>query len=375
MSRDSKGLNVLMVTPRYFPYMGGIETHVHEVGRLLSHRGINITLLTTMPHIRLAQLPREEFVERMHVIRVPSWPSERDYYIAPEIYSFIKNGKWDLIHCQGCHTFVPPLAMRAAKEAKIPYVLTFHTGGHSSGLRNRIRGLQWRLLRSELANAAKLIGVSHFEANYFCNLLHLPARQFTVIPNGSAVPDIPQLSISKPEHTIIVSVGRLERYKGHHHLITALPYIRKWRSDARLLILGKGPYEAELRMLAREVGVANYVEIRSVKADDRKGMAEILVQAELVALLSEYEAHPIAVMEALALRRPVLVSNSSGLGELAEQGLVRAIPLKSSPEEIAQAVRLQIEEPLLPSVNLTLPTWEQCADQLQMVYQASIREE
>src|SRR5260370_9794450 len=73
--------------------------------------------------------------------------------------------------------------------------------------------------------------------------------------------------------------------------------------------------------------------------------AEILSQASLVALLSGYEAHPVAVMEALALQRPVLVADTSGLRDLAEQGLVRVMSFNSFPEEVAIACRQQIEEP------------------------------
>ncbi|TME65022.1 MAG: glycosyltransferase family 4 protein [Chloroflexi bacterium] len=82
MNRNKNMLNVLMVTARYFPDIGGIETHVHEVGRRLASNGINITLLTTMPHALSTPLPREMVVEGMRVIRVRSWPSERDYPIA-----------------------------------------------------------------------------------------------------------------------------------------------------------------------------------------------------------------------------------------------------------------------------------------------------
>src|SRR6266571_3012710 len=375
MTRELKALNVLMVTARYFPCMGGIETHVHEVGRRLARDGVNVTLLTTVPQGLTTPLPREDEVEGMRIMRVRAWPAQQDYYIAPEMYAIIKRGTWDLVHCQGCHTFVPPLAMLAAKEAKIPYIVTFHTGGHSSGFRNRIRSLQWKLLRPLLSSASKLIGVSRFEADYFRDLLHLPAKQFAVIPNGATLPGLTQLPSSISAQTLIVSVGRLERYKGHQHLITALPKIREWRCDVRLLILGTGPYEAALRELARKIGVAEYVEIRAIPASDRQGMAEILSQASLVVLLSEYEAHPVAVMEALALRRPVLVADTSGLRELAEQGLVRAISLNSSPEEVAQATRQQIEESIIPPVHLVLPTWDDCASQLQTVYNASIRRE
>jgi glycosyltransferase involved in cell wall biosynthesis len=373
MSEDSNALNVLMVTPRYFPYTGGIETHVHEVGLRLVRDGINVTLLTTAPQRPTAPLPREVEVEGMRVIRVQAWPKQRDYYIAPEIHSIIQHGNWDIIHCQGCHTFVPPLAMLAARRAGIPYVLTFHTGGHASRIRNSLRGMQWRALRPLLAHASKLIGVSQFEAEYFRKALHLPKKQFTVIPNGATLPNWTPPSSTMISQPLIVSVGRLERYKGHQHLITALPKIRERCPEAELLILGVGPYEATLRELAQAVGVAHNVKIGSVAASNREGMAAILSRASLVALLSEYEAHPVAIMEALSLRRPVLVANTAGLREIAEKGLALAIPLNSSPQEVASAALQQIEEPIVPPEHLALPTWDACSEQLQAIYHTFAR--
>jgi glycosyltransferase involved in cell wall biosynthesis len=366
--------NILMVTCRYYPFMGGIETHVHEVGRRLVQDGSDVTILTTMPnHIAL---PREEVVEGMRIIRVRAWPKHGDYYFSPEIYSIIRSGKWDLVHCQGCHNFVPPLAMLAAKAAKIPYVLTFHTGGHSSRFRSSIRSIQWKMLRPLLADAFKLIAVSAFEAEYFQDLLHLPAEQFTIIPNGAALPDLASLSsktaVKEMSQTLIVSIGRLERYKGHQRLIRALPKLLEWRSDVRLLILGAGPYETALRELSRRIGVAEHLEIRSVPANDRQGMMELISQASLMALLSEYEAHPIAVMEALALKRPILVTDTSGFKELAEQKLVRSIPLNSSAEEIALAAQKQIEDPIVPPAHFVLPSWEDCVRQLALVYNTQL---
>jgi glycosyltransferase involved in cell wall biosynthesis len=153
-----------------------------------------------------------------------------------------------------------------------------------------------------------------------------------------------------------------------------LPHIRKQLPDAKLLIVGIGPYEAALRALAQRVSVAEHVEIRAVPSGNRQEMAETLARARLVVLLSEYEAHPIAVMEALALRRPVLVTNTSGLQELAKQQFVRTVALGSTPEEIAVAALRQIQEPLIPT-QLALPTWEDCTQQLLAVYNMSVRRE
>ncbi len=171
---------------------------------------------------------------------------------------------------------------------------------------------------------------------------------------------------------MIMSVGRLERYKGHQYVIGALPKIRERYADARVVIVGVGPYEARLRKLAERVGVAEYVEMRAVAAGDREGMAGLLSQARVVTLLSEREGHPIAVLEALALRRPVLVAATPGLRELAEEGLVRAIGLRSTPEEIAEAVCEQIEAPLVPT-EIALPTWDDCVHGLEEVYDACMR--
>jgi glycosyltransferase involved in cell wall biosynthesis len=218
-----------------------------------------------------------------------------------------------------------------------------------------------------LAAAAQLIGVSRFEAQYFSEVLHLPLQRFTVIPNGAALPMVPRPLRKTPEHTIIVSVGRLERYKGHQHIIAALPEIRKHCPDAQLLILGAGAYERSLRTLAEKAGVAEQVEIRAVPAGDREAMASNLMQASLVVLMSEYEAHPVAVMEALSLQRPVLGMHVAGLQELAEDGLIRTVPLQSTPQEIAAAALQQIEHPLMPT-HFTLPTWDECAEKLFAVY-------
>ena len=77
------------------------------------------------------------------------------------------NRKSDLVHIQSYHTLVAPLAMLAARRAKLPYLLTFHGGGHSSQLRNATRGSQLALLRPLLAHAERLVTLAHFEETYF----------------------------------------------------------------------------------------------------------------------------------------------------------------------------------------------------------------
>lgn len=363
--QGKRPLSVLQVTARFFPYLGGVETHVWEVSHRLATRGADVTVLTTD---RSRKLIPDETVDGIRIIRVPAYPAERDYYFAPGVYDALRHGHWDLVHVQGSHTLVAPLAMLAAYRSGIPYIVTFHTGGHTSRIRAAARSFQWRLQGPLYAHAKRLIGVSQFEAQQFQRLLHLPSNRFIVIQNGGNLPQVAERKQLAPdEDPLIVSVGRLERYKGHHRLITALPILQMRYPHARVRIIGAGPYEAALRRLVTSLCLDGSADIGAIGPDDRVGMARALAHADLVALLSDYEAHPIAAMEAIALQRPLLVTATSGLQELANRGLATAIPLRCSPAMVASAIVQALEHPHLPP-PIELPTWDGCAEQLRAVY-------
>ncbi len=365
----SSPLRVLVVTARYLPSIGGTEIHTFETARRIAADGHQITVLTT----RLDKsLPTSEENERVRIIRVPYWPEERDYFFAPAMVQIVRDGCWDLLHCQGTHTLVPPLAMLAARSRKLPYVATFHSGGSSSRVRSKLRRFQHRALRALLAGAERLICVSEFEAKHFQRRLRIDASRFVVIPNGAELPEVETPAAPQPDCRLIVSLGRLERYKGHHRVIQALPYVLEKMPDVNLRVTGSGPYEQDLRQMATDLGVANHVEIREVPAGDRHAMASLLARASLVTLLSEYESQGIAVTEAIQLKRPVLVADTSALHDIAALGLAREVSLESSPREVAAAMLRQLEKPLIPP-EVTVPSWDDCAAKLLDVYQSVVR--
>jgi glycosyltransferase involved in cell wall biosynthesis len=356
-------LRILMVAARYYPYMGGVEAHTHEVARQLVARGQSITVLSTDPSGRLSA---EESIDGIGILRVCTWPKIGDYYFAPGIVGEIASGDWDIVHVQGYHTFVAPLAMAAALRRHIPFVVTFHSGGHSSRLRNSLRRIQHALLQPLIRRAHQLIAVSEFEADFFSKRLRIARERFAVIQNGARLPK--PNSSSHDGGRRIVSIGRLERYKGHHRAIQAFAELVRRLPDAHLCILGDGPYERPLRKLVHELELDQRVIIKGIPPHDRQAIADLLGSAGLVVLLSEYEAHPVAIVEALALGRRVLVSDTSGLRELANRGLCRSVPLNASSRQLAEAM---VEELLCGQAapDVTLPDWSSCTDRLLEIYQ------
>ena len=120
-------------------------------------------------------------------------------------------------------------------------------------------------------------GVSRFEVELFRKHLHLPAERFAIIQNGAELPEAsPDQAPVAAGAPLVVSIGRLERYKGHHLAVQALPLLRERLPGARLLILGSGPYERELRKLALRLGVAAAVEIVSIPPAERGRLAATL---------------------------------------------------------------------------------------------------
>ena len=204
-------MRILMVTPRYLPEVGGVETHVRETARRLAARGEDVSVLCTDLGLGLA--PRER-IDGVDVLRVPAHPRWSDIRAAPRLGGTVRAGSWDVVHVQSYHTLVAPHAMLAAKRARLPYVVTFHAGGHSSRLRNVVRPLQLRAMRPLLAHASRLIALADFEIERYGRLLRLPRTHFTTVPNGADLPDLPPAERPQVDADLVLSVGRLERYKG-----------------------------------------------------------------------------------------------------------------------------------------------------------------
>lgn len=378
-------MRILMVSVRYPPYTGGIETHTYEVAWRLAAAGVHVTVLTTDTTGTLAPAETRDDV---HIIRVPAWPRTRDYFFAPAIGRVIRQRTWDLVHCQGINNFVPPLAMLTAQRAAIPYIVSLHSGGDVTPFRRLIRAAHWRALRPLVHRAHQLIAVSPFEVAHFGHYFGLPPDRFSVIPNGAdhilaqaaQIGEMPELAPVQPSRRgepssgpLIVSIGRLVPYKGHQRAITALPKVLEAFPDAHLRIIGSGPYEKHLRRLVARLGLGDHVEIGPIPPNDTAAMRTVLQSCSLVTALSDFEGQGLVALEAIACGRPLLVNYATALKEFSDQGHARVVAPDDGPAAVAAAMKAQLRNPLIP-VAVRVPTWDACVADLLAVYKRTLQQ-
>ena len=124
------------------------------------------------------------------------------------------------------------------------------------------------------------------------------------------------LAFSSPEAPTVVCVGRLARQKGQDLLLDAWARVRRHVPDARLVLVGNGADEAELRARADP----------SVLFVPGERLAEWYAAADVVAVPSRWEAGlPLVAMEAMASERAVVAFDVAGIGSLL-QGSGAAVP-------------------------------------------------
>jgi len=133
----------------------------------------------------------------------------------------------------------------------------------------------------------------------------------------------------------LVAVGRLSREKGVDVLIDAMPAVLRRFPDARLVILGEGPLEAELKEQARNLGLNENVVFLGFQGNPWL----YLKHAAAFILPSRFEGLPNVLLEALALGTPVVVSDCpGGIREIRESVGNMAVVPPENPGALAEAI-------------------------------------
>lgn len=317
--------------------MGGAETVLCD---LIEHLGSQ-----QFEHI-VIYFHEGELLERLRsngvrVYKVRGLWCMYDPFLFVRIYRLIKKIKPDCIHSLLWAANVTARIVGAF--LRIPVVSVFHNNVDQDGaLRNALD-------RLTLSLATQLVAVSDGVADSVRRVHHAPAKQIQVIRNGINVSAVQQRGARHAvaraefgldaEYFIIGSVGRFHKVKHFDVLLKSFALVLQSCPQARLMLVGVGDQEQELRAYARELLIDQ--EVFFVVGQQAYGyypLFDCFVQPS-------QEGLSIALLEAMSFAKPVIVASRDGQHAVIQHeynGLM--VPLLDY-QELARALRIIIQQP------------------------------
>jgi len=152
---------------------------------------------------------------------------------------------------------------------------------------------------------------------------------------GSAFLDAPPSEA--PAAPRLVCVGRLVARKGQALLLEAIARLAREGIACTLALVGDGPLRGALEARCAELGLSGVIRFRGWGSEDE--VLRDIVAARALVLPSSAEGLPVVLMEALALRRPVVCTDIAGHSELVENGVSGWLIPAGSAEALCAALR------------------------------------
>jgi glycosyltransferase involved in cell wall biosynthesis len=144
-----------------------------------------------------------------------------------------------------------------------------------------------------------------------------------------------------PDDIVVTNVGRYHEQKGQAYLIDALAQVVERRSPVKLVLVGWGADEGALRARADARGVGDQVTFAIERAD----APAIVAASDVFAFPSLYEGLGVALLEAMALRRPIVATDIAPLVEVVRDEVDALLVPPRDVQALASAVLRLVDDP------------------------------
>ncbi|MBD2730345.1 glycosyltransferase [Nostoc sp. FACHB-892] len=299
---------------------GGAERVLVNLMQDFVHRGIKVDLvLNRVAGPYLSEVPPE-----VRIVNLEALLPFRD--TIPKLVSYLREER-PLVMLATVHPYVEVALL--AKALAFTSTRVFAREDNTLSLnapigtdKSRWSPYFTKLLYPFIADG--IIAISQGVAKDLMQITGLSKKRIEVIYNPSITHNMLQKSQASLDHPwfqpgeppVILGVGRLELQKDFPTLIKAFALVRKARL-CRLVILGQGNEEDNLRNLVTELGLENDVAMLGFVENPYNYMAK----ASVFALSSAWEGFGNVVAEALALGTPIVSTNcQSGPAEILDNG-------------------------------------------------------
>ena len=241
------------------------------------------------------------------------------------------------------HGYKPTMLHRAARVMGLPMPPLLVTAHGFNLTRPSRKDELYRLLDLfNLKRAEAVVAVSGAMAQYLAK----SGIQSTTIRNGITtelhLTTPPAELTARPDVPTIIAVGRLIPMKNFSALIDAVAEVRR-DTPCQLVILGDGPLRAELE--ARWTAALPDLPLRMISHTPR--VLEWIAAADILCIPSgPGEGLPMVALEAGALGKAIVATNSGGLGELIDEQSGILVPM-GDPTALIDALRTLLQNKAL----------------------------
>jgi len=310
--------------------VGGVATHVTELGAALQRRGHEVHIFTRpgFGHGGVSQIDGVSYHYCPHSIS-PNFVDEMQEMCRSFVWHFFQTedhiGRFDIVHG---HDWLASNAMTWVKDGRPDHraVLTMHSTeygrcGNSfhNGPCERVRATE----RHGTHRADRVIAVSNYLKGELQWIYNLPDWKTWVIYNGIPVhqydgyldPGVVKRRYGiGPVDPTVLFMGRLSVQKGPDLLVEAIPPLLRYYPNAKFVFAGEGHMRGDLERRVHQLGVSHAV--RWLGRLSLGQQSELFRACDVVCVPSRNEPFGIIVLEAWAAGKPVVASQIGGPGEI-----------------------------------------------------------
>ncbi|WP_435090028.1 glycosyltransferase family 4 protein [Micromonospora aurantiaca (nom. illeg.)] len=353
---------ILMLSWEYPPVLvGGLGRHVHALSVALAAAGHEVTVVTR--HAEGA--PLEEYADGVRIVRAAedpvtfplatgsllAWTMAFNHTLTRAALRAASSGSYDVIHAHDW--LVAHTAMTLREHLDVPLVSTIHAteaGRHQGWLpeeMNRtIHGVEHWLA----GESGRVIVCSGYMRDEVGALFGVDAARVDVVPNGVEPHRwrVPASAVAAArarfaaDGPLVTFAGRLVYEKGVQHLLAGLPRLRDRHPGLRTVIVGDGPYKAELEAEVHRLGLGATVSMPGFLGGT--DLPAVMAASDCFAVPSIYEPFGMVALEGAAAGAPLAVARTGGLAEIVEPGVTGMTFAPHDPDGLAEAVHTLLSD-------------------------------
>lgn len=290
--------------------VGGAQVHVRDLAISLNQKGHQVLVITgvfgpyntVLKNNGVETIACDAFIQKISPFQ--------DWQTLRFLIKTIRDFKPDIVSTHSSKAGI--LGRLACKLTNTPRIFTAHGWAFTEGVPEPSRSIYQLIEKLTEPLADKIICVSDRDRIIGINSGMKPDKLLTVHNGMPEVSNELKANQDCSDAVKIVMVARFDKQKDHLTLIKAFQTI----SGAQLNLVGDGPNLEEIKNYVNQIGIAERVNFLGF----RNNIAEILAQAHIFTLVSNWEGFPRTIIEAMRAGLPVVASDVGGVAEAVIDG-------------------------------------------------------